>query len=242
MSTRNLEPIPDDWDVAVAIAAHPDDLEYGASSAIAKWTTAGKRAAYVLATSGEAGIDAWEPERTRVVRQDEERASALAVGVTSVDFLGFADGVVEPSLALRLALCRELRRHRPQMVITGSFDLAYAGGHLNQSDHRVVGLAACDAARDAGNRWIFRELIDEGLEPWSGIRYVAVHASRNPTHYCEISEADLARGIASLEAQRAYFGNLRFEFSPSTYLHESAERAGRAAGCPLAMLFELYLV
>ena len=63
MSTVELEPLPDDWSRALAVVAHPDDLEYGAASAVARWTSEGREVVYVLATSGEAGIDGARPVR-----------------------------------------------------------------------------------------------------------------------------------------------------------------------------------
>ena len=153
-----LEPLPEDWSRLLAIAAHPDDLEYGTSCAVARWTTLGKEVAYLMVTRGEAGVDAWPPERTAPIREAEEVESARLVGVSSVTFLGYADGMVEYGLTLRRDLAREIRRYRPEALAIGGFDLTWPGGSLNQADHRAVGLAACDAARDAGNRWIFPEL------------------------------------------------------------------------------------
>ncbi len=89
-----LEPFPDDWARALAVVAHPDDLEYGAASAIARWTDEGRWVGYVLATSGEAGIDGMAPSEAGPVREAEELASAAVVGVDSVEFLGLADGTL----------------------------------------------------------------------------------------------------------------------------------------------------
>ena len=76
-----LSPVPEDWDRALAVVAHPDDLEYGAASAIARWTAQGKEVRYCLVTSGEAGIDSMPPDECARVRQEEERRSAAVVGV-----------------------------------------------------------------------------------------------------------------------------------------------------------------
>jgi LmbE family N-acetylglucosaminyl deacetylase len=234
-----MEHVPEDWERALAIVAHPDDLEYGASSAVAKWTAAGKQVAYVLASRGESGIDAWPPERAAAVREAEERESARLVGVETVEFLGHADGTIEHGLALRRDLAGAIRRHRPEVVITGNFEVAFPGGFLNQADHRAVGLAACDAARDAGNRWIFPDLIHEGLEPWGGVRRILVHAAPNPTHACQIDDDALRRGIASLQAHRAYFGNLAAEFDPDRFLRESAAQSGARLNCQYAIEFRV---
>jgi LmbE family N-acetylglucosaminyl deacetylase len=241
MSVDHLTPVPEDWTRALAIAAHPDDLEYGASCAVARWTTAGKHVAYVLATRGEAGIDAWPPEKSAPVREAEERESARLVGVESLEFLDYGDGVVEFGLPLRRDLARAIRRHRPEAIITPHFGLAWPGDVLNQADHRAVGLATCDAARDAGNRWIFRDLIDEGYEPWGGVRYVFVAGVPNPTHACDVAEG-LERGIASLVAQRAYFENLGSAFDPDAFLRTHAAELGPRLGVQYAVGFHVLKV
>jgi LmbE family N-acetylglucosaminyl deacetylase len=90
-----LQPMPADWQRALAVVAHPDDLEYGCSAAIASWTEAGREIAYVLATRGEAGIDSVAPAECGPLREREQRASAAAVGVSVVEFLDHRDGVPE---------------------------------------------------------------------------------------------------------------------------------------------------
>jgi len=239
--TPSLQAIPEDWSRLLAIAAHPDDLEYGTSCAVAGWTAAGREVAYVMVTRGEAGIDAWPPSRTAPIREAEERESARLVGVDSVTFLGYADGIVEYGLGLRRDLAREIRRFRPEALAIGGFALSWPGGTLNQADHRAVGLAACDAARDAGNRWIFPELIAEGFEPWGGVRYIFVAGSATPTHGCDVA-VGLEAGIASLVAQRAYFENLITPFDPDAFLREQTTAAGRLLGCASAVAFEVLRV
>ena len=80
----DLAPFPDDWQTALCIAAHPDDLEYGTSGAVAAWTRAGKTVSYLLVTSGEAGIDGLDPADCGPLREAEERAGAAVVGVDDV--------------------------------------------------------------------------------------------------------------------------------------------------------------
>src|SRR5436309_6674636 len=96
-----MEPLPEDWNRALAVVAHPDDLEYGVASAIARWTGQGKHVVYALATSGEAGIQGLAPAECGPLREDEERRSAAVVGVHDVEFLGHVDGVIEYGLPLR---------------------------------------------------------------------------------------------------------------------------------------------
>jgi LmbE family N-acetylglucosaminyl deacetylase len=128
-----LQAMPEDWSRAMAIVAHPDDLEYGAASAIARWTRAGRSVAYVIVTDGEAGIDGLDPTEAGPVRQKEQVASAALVGVDDVTFLGHRDGVVEGDLDLRRDIAREVRRFRPQVLVTATFELTTAWAPDNTS-------------------------------------------------------------------------------------------------------------
>ena len=153
-----MQPMPEDWDRAVAVVAHPDDLEYGVASAVARWTGQGKQVSYLLATRGEAGIAGMAPDQVGPLRVEEERRSAAVVGVTEVEFLDHQDGLVEYGIALRRDLAAAFRRLQPQVVIGMSFDLTWGEeGPVNHSDHRAVGLATLDACRDAANEWVFPE-------------------------------------------------------------------------------------
>jgi LmbE family N-acetylglucosaminyl deacetylase len=153
-----MKPMPEDWERAVAVVAHPDDLEYGAASAIARWTRQGKTVSYLLATRGEAGIAGMAPAEVAPLRVEEERRSAAVVGVTQVEFLDHVDGLVEYGIPLRRDLAAAFRRLRPEVVITASFDLTWGEeGPVNHADHRAVGLAVLDACRDAANEWVFPE-------------------------------------------------------------------------------------
>lgn len=187
----------------LCVVAHPDDIEYGLSAAVAKWTEAGATGTYFLLTSGEAGIDTLPPAQAGPLREEEERASAAVVGVEEVVFAGHPDGAVVYGLDLRRDIAREIRRRRPQVVLTITHAERFAGGFPNQADHRAVGLATLDAVADAGNRWIFPELLEAGLEPWSGVRYVAYSATPEPTHYVDVSQT-FEPAVASLEAHRQY--------------------------------------
>lgn len=120
---QQLAALPEDWDRALAVVAHPDDLEYGAASAVARWTSQGKQVHYLLVTRGEAGIDDMHPEEVGPLRALEERRSAAVVGVSSVEFLDYPDGVVTYGLPLRRDIARAIRRHRPEMVMTLPYHL-----------------------------------------------------------------------------------------------------------------------
>ena len=231
--TGELEVMPEGWQRMLAVVAHPDDLEYGAASAVARWTAAGKTVGYVVVTDGEAGIDGIEPAEAAPLRRREQEASARIVGVDDVAFLGYADGIVEPGLALRRDVARQVRRFRPDVLLTATYDLTYGlpgqDAILNQVDHRVVGVAVLDAARDAANRWIFPELLEEGLEPWAGVTLAYVMGSNHPTHAVDVTDT-LDVGIESLEAHRTYLDGLGRDFDPAEFPRGMTIDPGRAIG------------
>jgi LmbE family N-acetylglucosaminyl deacetylase len=237
-----LKPLPDDWQRALAVVAHPDDLEYGCSAAVAAWTEAGREVAYVLATRGEAGIDTLAPAACAPLREREQRASAAAVGVTSVEFLDHRDGVIEYGPALRRDIAAAIRRHRPELVITLNHRDTWGGVAWNTPDHVAVGRATLDAAADAGNRWIFPELTEQGLEPWNGVRWVAVAGTPRPTHAVDAGPG-LERAVRSLLEHRAYIEALTDQ-DPESYVHDFlTEHTGAAAprfGGRPAVAFELF--
>ncbi len=197
-----MEPVPEDWHRGVVVVAHPDDIEYGAAAAVARWVRQGKDIRYVLATSGEAGIAGLPPSRSAPLREDEERESARIVGVDSVEFLGHPDGRLVAGLDLRRDIAAAIRRHRPEMVVTLHFGATWFPGALNSADHRILGPSVLDAAADAAIEWIFPELTRFGLEPWAQVRWIAVNTTA-PTHAVDVTETvEIAE--RSLAAHRRY--------------------------------------
>jgi LmbE family N-acetylglucosaminyl deacetylase len=240
MSTPSglLPALPEDFRRCLVIVAHPDDIEYGASAAVARWVAQGRQAAYVLVTRGEAGIDSMPPERAGPLREREQRAAARAVGVEEVEFLGHRDGAVEYGLPLRRDLVRAVRRHRPDVVVTIAYTVRMVAGVTNQADHRAVGLAALDAARDAGNRWLFPEA---GDGPWNGVRRVCFAGAAHPTHGVDVTGDPLERAVVSLTAHAAYTEGLGDRApDPRTFLTRAAGEAGRALGTAAAVLFDVH--
>jgi LmbE family N-acetylglucosaminyl deacetylase len=231
-----MEPMPEDWNRAVAVVAHPDDLEYGAASAVARWTAQGKHVSYLLATRGEAGIEGMAPDVVGPLREDEERRSAALVGVTEVHFLDHADGLVEYGLGLRRDLSAVLRRQRPDIVITMNFDLTWGESEaVNHADHRATGLAVLDACRDAANPWVFTE---DG-PAWNGIQHVYVAGVLEPTHFVDVTDT-IEKGIASLREHKAYLDGLGRDFNVDEFLRNMSGYLGIAAGCEYAVGFKRY--
>lgn len=243
-SPEPIPMMPEDWQSALAIVAHPDDMEYGGASAVAKWTAQGKKVIYLMVSSGEAGIDGMHPADVGPLRSREEIEAAEVVGVETVEFLGYPDGIIEYGLPLRRDLSRAMRKHRPDALVTLSYHLKFASGHLNMADHRNVGLAVLDAARDAGNRWIFPELLEEGLDPWSGVRFAAVLGvdQQTATHGIDVS-GYWEQGLESLKRHKAYLENLG-PAAAGTFgiLTDFARRSGEVLGCDHGLLTELVLI
>ncbi len=233
--------LDEDWERALAVVAHPDDLEYGVAAAVARWTGAGKDVRYALVTSGEAGIATMAPEETGPLREAEQRASAAVVGVSHVEFLGFADGYVMADLDLRRALAACIRRNRPEAVLSINYRDSFGGGSWNHVDHRNVGRALIDAVRDAANPWMFPDLAGDGLEAWGGVRFVAFGGSPEATHAVDVT-GHLEAGFASLAAHAAYLASLSGPMAdPEAFLRPNAEADGARLGVEHAVSFEVVL-
>ncbi|MDQ6527070.1 PIG-L deacetylase family protein [Nocardioides sp. LHD-245] len=238
-----LQPLDEDWQRALCVVAHPDDMEFGAAAAVARWTGQGKHVVYCMVTSGEAGIDGLAPDACREVREEEQVRSAEIVGVDAVDFLRQPDGVLEYGVALRSVIAAEVRRHRPDIVITGNFRDTWGGRNLNQADHIAVGRAVLDAVRDAGNRWVFADQLGDGpdgLEPWGGVREVWAFGSPEATHAVDTTDTFDA-GVESLKAHAAYIDGLGWEnWDPREFLEGMSRAAGSRLGVAFAAPFEVF--
>jgi LmbE family N-acetylglucosaminyl deacetylase len=237
-----LERYDDSWSSALAIVAHPDDVEYGVAGAVARWTSLGKQVGYCLATRGEAGIDSLPPEEAGPLREAEQRAAASIVGVEDVEFLGYPDGVIEYGLPLRRDVARAIRRRKPDVVVIINHRDFWAPGRPNQADHVAVGRAVIDGARDAGNRWVFRELLDDSLPPWQ-VRHVLSAGGDAVTHGVDISE-HFDKGVASLRAHAAYLAALGENplADPEEFLESVARATGARLGCVFGAAFEVVAV
>ena len=151
----------------MVIVAHPDDIEFSCAGTVARWVQAGAEVAYVLCTSGDVGIA--EPGMTKAkaaeIREAEQLAAAKVAGVNEVVFLREPDGMLENTLNLRKRLVREIRRFKPEVVITGDPTVVWARDtYINHPDHRAAAGAAIDAVFPAaGQPNLFEELAKEGI-------------------------------------------------------------------------------
>ncbi len=154
----------------LVITAHPDDVDFGAAGSVATWTKAGIEVSYCIATNGEAGGSDLSVSRAdmALLRQQEQRAAAQVVGVTDVTFLGYRDGQLESTFALRRDMSAEIRRVRPDRVVCQSSQRDLTRFYASHPDHLAAGEAAlCAVYPDARNPFAHPELLAAGLEPYA---------------------------------------------------------------------------
>jgi LmbE family N-acetylglucosaminyl deacetylase len=211
----------------LSIHAHPDDQEFTVGGTLAKWAQAGSEIVTVCLTLGEAGSNRFTPsDMTRdllaVIREEEQRAACRRLGIGEVVFLGYTDGTLEPSIALRRDVTRLIRRYRPDAIVCGDPTVRFYGNrYMNHPDHRVAADVALDAVfPSAETRLIFTELLAEGLEPHHVPR-VFLHGSDRPDTVIDISKF-LAVKIEALREHKSQMG----DWDPEALLTEWARAAG----------------
>jgi LmbE family N-acetylglucosaminyl deacetylase len=153
---------------ALAVFAHPDDIEFSCAGTLARWAKAGCRIRYVVCTSGQVGIrnSKTSPTQAKQIRESEQRKAAEIAGAEDVVFLGEQDGILIADLALRKKIVAEIRRFRPEVVVCPDPTVVFANeNYINHPDHRAAGLATLEAVFPAaGQPNVFEELADEGLQ------------------------------------------------------------------------------
>ena len=190
---------------AMAIVAHPDDIEFTCAGTLARWAKAGTRTIYVLCTSGDVGID--QPGMTREkateIREAESRLAAEIAGAHDIVFLREPDGLLIPTLELRKRLVREIRRYRPEVVMTGDPTALWSGGdYINHPDHRAAAAAAIDATFPAaGQPNLFQEMEGEGLKAHK-VRKVYASSWEHVDQYVSIDET-IDIKVAALKAHKS---------------------------------------
>ena len=181
-------PFPEDWNHALVVVAHPDDPEYGMAAAVAKWTREGKRVTYVLASSGEAGIEGMGPEEAGPVREEEQRRSGAQVGVRELVWLDLPDGDLADSPTLDEALRQVLDAYPAEVVVTTYGGPEFEPGLPNQPDHIAVNEALAEIL--AGKRvWLFEN-------------------GPAPTHHVLVEDEDVQAAIRALAEHQVYLSVL----------------------------------
>jgi LmbE family N-acetylglucosaminyl deacetylase len=197
----------DDADVqrVLCVAAHPDDLDFGASGTVATWTRAGLRVTYLLCTRGDqGGFDETPRELMPAIREREQQDAAAAAGVDDVRFLdGFSDGWLEPNHDLQRAIVRVIRRVRPQRMVFQSPERNWDRIGASHPDHLAAGEASVRAVYPAArNPFAYPELLaEEGLEPWV-VPECWVMAGPQPNYYVDITDTFDVK-IAALRAHKS---------------------------------------
>lgn len=175
----------------LVVLAHPDDPEFFCGATLAKWARQGKEICYLLLTCGDKGSDdpAMTPEALCVDRKEEQLAAAATIGVQDVRFLSYPDGELFNTLEVRREIVREVRRVKPQIVVSCDPTMYIRGSiAINHPDHRMAGAATLDALFPAaGNRMYFPELLADGLEPHFP-REIWLSVTGEPNTWVDVSD------------------------------------------------------
>jgi LmbE family N-acetylglucosaminyl deacetylase len=223
---------------ALVLFAHPDDAEYMCGGTVAAWARDGTEVHYVCVTDGSAGSNdvGVTREQIRPVREREQRAAAEVLGVASVTFLGYLDGMVEVTMGLRRDVTRQVRRLRPDVLVAPDPSrLFFANQYVNHADHKAVGEAAlCAVMPDAPSRPQFPELLDEGFEPFE-IPRLWLGADDPDTHVDITKTIELK--VAALACHESQHGA---EAEPS--VRERARELGEQAGMEYAEAYRTFVL
>jgi LmbE family N-acetylglucosaminyl deacetylase len=227
---------------AMVIYAHPDDAEFGAAGTVAKWADEGVEITYVLCTNGASGSS--DPQMTRErlakLRVVEQQDAADVLGVKRVVPLGFEDGYLYPTLELRKAVAREIRRWRPDAIIT-PHDPAmrtFQTFYINHPDHIAVGEAVYRAVNpDASSGLMFPELWrDEGFEPYlASLLLVSTFSPEAPVVVDITGSVD--RKIAALQCHRS---QIQDPDDVETFVRERSRAVGEPASLEYAEGFTVF--
>jgi len=221
---------------AMLIFAHPDDIEFGSAGTAALWAAAGCEVTYVVITDGSIGSR--EPGMTREklaeIRRAEQQAAADIAGAARCIFLGYPDGQLEPSLALRRDLTRLIRQYRPNVVICGDPTSFFPNNsRINHPDHRAAATAAIDAVFPSSDSpLLFPELLAERHEPHK-VNYVYISNSADGTLFVDISDS-IDTKIAALRQHKSQLG----DWEPEERLKAWAQQVGSKVGFAYAEGFK----
>ena len=220
---------------ALAVVAHPDDIDFGAAGTIATLTSLGIEVSYCLVTSGDAGGDAsthTKAERA-VIRETEQTAAAAVLGVTDLHFLGWPDGEVEPTLALRKEISRVIRITKPDLIICQSPERNWERIYASHPDHLAAGEATMRAVYpDSRNPHSHVELLEAGHQPHT-VPTVWVMSSQ-PTMVVDTT-AMFEKKVAALRCHESQVGHRE---DLEQMLRSWGEQIGKAAGRPDGHLAE----
>lgn len=215
----------------LAIGAHPDDIDFGASGSIALWAQAGAHVEYLIITDGSKGSSDHELSAAQLVdiRQKEQRAACQLLGVKNVHFLSYEDGALEVTMDLKRDIVRAIRTVRPDTVVVMDPTMIYSTqfGFVNHPDHRAAGQAALDAifplARD---HLSFPELLaEEHLEPHKVAQLLLIHLDKQNCLIDISGTLDL-----KLAALQCHVSQIPDKKALESMIRDRAAAAGQSAG------------
>lgn len=221
------------------IFAHPDDIEFGVAGTAAKWAMHGCEVTYVVLTDGNVGSH--DPDMTREqlgkIRRQEQTAAANVAKATRCIFLGYDDGSLEPTQALRKQLVKLIRQHKPNAVVCGDPNMYFRGERLNHPDHRAAARAALEAVFPACEmRLLYPEFEAEGIEPHK-VNFVYVSTDQELNHYVDVSES-LETKLLALKEHKSQLGDNDY----SDRMRERAATIGKQVGLAYAEAFRRFTI
>jgi LmbE family N-acetylglucosaminyl deacetylase len=148
----------------MVVTAHPDDPEFLAGGTVARLVKEGCEVTYAIVTNGNkgSGDHTITSQRLALIREEEQRRAARMLGVEHVEFLGYEDGEVEDTRALRRDVTKEIRRWRPDLIITQHPNRTYSNFPGWHRDHRITGGVVLDCVYPlARDHLSFPELFPE---------------------------------------------------------------------------------
>ena len=222
----------------LVVAAHPDDVDFGAAGSVAAWTQAGVQVSYCIVTDGDAG--GFDEAVTRSdmarIRREEQTAAAREVGVTDLHWLGHPDGRLTPSLELRRDISRVIRQVRPQRVVTQSPQRNWQRIFASHPDHLATGEATlCAVYPDARNPFAHPELLQEGLEPHA-VAEVWLMGGPEPDTVVDVTDT-FSRKVAAL---RRHVSQVAHRDDIEEMLRGWLAATAKANGLPDGRLAEAY--
>ncbi len=224
---------------ALVITAHPDDMEFSCAGTLARWADQGAEITLCIATDGSTGTQDRElmGRRLHEIRVQESEAAAKVVGIQHLEWLDLQDGYVEYTLGLRRDLARVFRRYRPHRFVVLDPTPTIEDRFINHPDHRAIGQACLDVSMTAGTTpGHFPELLDEGLDPWRGLRELWIAGPGLKPRLVDISET-IERKIEALRCHRSQVGDRSDEVE--LFVREFTAELGRPAGFSHAESFRV---
>lgn len=222
----------------MVVVAHPDDAEWSCSGTVAKWCAEGWEVVYVLCTDGSKGSEDPEmtPKQLVKVRRQEQLNAGEVLGLHQVVFLGYEDAMILPSLELRRDIAREIRRYKPDVLISMSPNRRLTGtGYLGHPDHFAVGETTLSAVYPtARDRLTFPELLQEGLEPHK-VREVWVMDNEHADRYIDVT-AYIDVAVKALKQHKSQVS----EEDAETYLRRWRNDVGKKVGFEYAEAFKRF--